>query len=161
MLTLINLLRRVVGIIFILGGLVMFIDALSNRNANDFWVMVSMAGAPAIIGFFLVTSRPYDPNEDNSLMLTILRGFRILGWAFFIIGSIAFVDSLMAFRDPSAVIVVNHRETSDSHTKLVVMLATALFPLIGAVLAFTPSRLAEKFLALIKSQIESQEKDRM
>jgi hypothetical protein len=84
---------------------------------------------------------------NNLPVLPMLRSFRILGWGFVIIGNFAFVHSLLAFRDPTAVIVVNHGETSDPHTKLVIMLTTAAFPLIGAILAFTPRRHAEKFLA--------------
>jgi len=82
-----------------------------------------------------------------SVLPFIMVCSRIMGWSFFIGGSFAFIYFLLALKNPTAVIVVNGTETSDPHTKLMAVLFAAIFPLVGAVLAFTPRRLAESFLA--------------
>lgn len=82
----------------------------------------------------------------ETVLPSMLKGCRIIGWGFFIMGSISFIYLLLALKNPAATIVVNGTETSDPHTKLMTALIAAIFPLAGGVLAFTPRRLAEKIL---------------
>ena len=65
MINLINFLGRVVGIIFLLGGLFCAYDAYTHPGLKDRWGGIVVACVMAVLGFLLIIARPYKPSSDD------------------------------------------------------------------------------------------------
>ena len=73
-------------------------------------------------------------------------GYRIIGWAFIIIGGILCITFAKVMLDPEGVITYNGVKTTSFEIKRNAFLFTAIFPVIGGVCAFIPKRYLTKLL---------------
>ena len=72
---------------------------------------------------------------------------RYIGWIFLVGGSFLCIDPVRILFDGNATISVNGVPTTDFGTKLAVAAFTLMFPIIGGILAFTPTNIIQKFLS--------------
>ena len=80
------------------------------------------------------------------------RGYRMMGWWFVAIGGFMLLMTLRLYMDPAGEITYNGVATTSPELKLNAVLFTAIFPIVGAVLAFLPNR---AFRRLFRFQLRS------
>ncbi|WP_062569317.1 hypothetical protein [Pseudoalteromonas arabiensis] len=78
---------------------------------------------------------------------------RLAGGMLIPIGCLLIFFFVQAVLDPNAVIEVNGISTNDKSMKILAVLFTCLFPIIGLFLAFAPSKLMEKLAAKIITRL--------
>lgn len=76
----------------------------------------------------------------------------MMGWWFVAIGGFMLLMSLRLYMDPAGEITFNGVATTSPDLKLKAVLFTAIFPLVGVILAFLPNR---AFRRLFRFQLRS------
>lgn len=79
---------------------------------------------------------------------------RLAGGTLIIIGSILVYFFVQAALDPNAVIEINGVPTKDDNSKIIAVIFSGLFPIMGLFLAFTPSKYLDKWVAKIVTHLE-------
>ncbi|WP_016958005.1 hypothetical protein [Catenovulum agarivorans] len=94
----------------------------------------------------------FESNMDDELKkkIDVVVGLsRLAGGTLIIIGSILVFFFIQATLDPNATIEVNGVPTKDLNAKIGAVIFCILFPICGALLAFTPSKFMDKWAAKI------------
>lgn len=89
-------------------------------------------------------------NEELKKKVDTLVGFsRLAGGVLIIIGSILVFFATQAALDPNAVIEVNGVPTKEASDKIIAVVFTASFPILGLFLSFAPDQLMDKLAVKI------------
>ena len=87
--------------------------------------------------------------SDLAPFAKFIRQGKITGWWFLVGGSVCCLSAIPPVFNPPAPILVNGIPTNDFTTKLGVATFVASFPVVGALLAFTPKHAMQKGLIAI------------
>lgn len=93
-------------------------------------------------------------NEELKKKVDTLVGFsRLAGGVAIIVGSLLVFFAAQAALDPNAVIEVNGVPTKKTSDKIMAVIFTALFPILGLFLSFAPDPLMDKLAAKAISRL--------
>ncbi|MBO9490850.1 hypothetical protein J7384_19105 [Endozoicomonas sp. G2_1] len=85
-------------------------------------------------------------NQELKKKVDIVVGLsRLAGGTLIIIGSILVFFFIQAALDPNAIIEINGVPTKDFSDKLIAVIFSALFFVLGVVLSFAPNKALDKF----------------